>query len=146
MPCVRALVFSWAMRPEVLTREEACARLSRRLATLIGPGKSVCRFAAEENVLCRGLAHFTDQQLRTRYGFLGDEETPREELERRADRWQVARCEIENARTACDVQERFLETCRGWNEFTNQELARFCREICGDRVVVIGHRLVAASV
>src|SRR5690349_24064038 len=98
MPGLRALVFSSDMRPEVLTRAEACARLSRRLATLAGSGKSVCRFAAEENVLCRGFARFTDQQLRTRYGFLGDAGTPREEPERRAGRWQVARCAIENAR------------------------------------------------
>jgi len=131
------------VRPEVITREQVIVRLSRRLALLAGPDKSVCRFAAEENVLCRGFSRYTDEQLRQRYGFLGDAETPREELELRADEWQIARRELEKAPTACDVQQHFVETCRGWNEFTNQELARFCRDICGDRVVVIGHRTVA---
>jgi hypothetical protein len=134
------------MRPEVLTRQEAIARLSKRLAALTGPQKSACRFAADEKVLCRGFARFTDEQLRQRYGFLGDGDTPRAELERRADEWHVGRGEMERAPTACDVQQQFVETCRGWNEFTNQELARFCRDICGDRVVVIGHRMVAAVI
>ena len=132
------------MRPEVLTREQAVARLSTRLAALAGPEKSVCRFADEEKVLCRGFSRYTDEQFRQRYGFLGEHDTPREELERRADEWHVARGVMERARTACDVQQQFVETCRGWNEFTNYELARFCRDICGDRVVVIGHRTVSA--
>ena len=140
MKFVRALVFSSGMRPEVLMREEAIARLSKRLAALAGPNQSICRFAAEENVLCRGFSRYTDEQFRQRYEFLGEETTTRAELERRADEWHVTRAQIENARTACDVQRRFVETCRGWNEFTNQELARFCSQICGERVVVIGHR------
>jgi len=130
------------MRPEVLTRDDAILRLSKRLAALAGPRKSTCRFAAEENVLCRGFARFSDDEIRQRYGFLG--EAPRAELERRADEWHVTRLEIERAPTACDVQQHFVETCRGWNEFTNQELARFCRDILGDRVVVIGHRPLPA--
>jgi hypothetical protein len=43
---------------------------------------------------------------------------------------------------ACDVQHRFYETCRGWDDFTNEALADFLLEIAGERVIVRGARVL----
>jgi hypothetical protein len=38
----------------------------------------------------------------------------------------------------CDVQYACYETCRAWDEFTNEELARFWHELLGEKVRVEG--------
>lgn len=37
---------------------------------------------------------------------------------------------------SCDVQTREgdLRTCDGWNEFDDEELERFHRELCGEEI------------
>jgi len=38
---------------------------------------------------------------------------------------------------ACDAQSAAGGPCRGWNEFSNAELARFCNDVLGTDVEVI---------
>jgi hypothetical protein len=61
---------------------------------------------------------------------------PRAEMEEIVDRWQLARQDVDNLSTACDVQQLEHDSCRGWDDFSNEELSRFCLELMGRKVVV----------
>jgi hypothetical protein len=124
----------------VLTREAAVARLRRNLISLKEEGKSICQIAAEKEIFCRGFHRDGDDELRSRYAATidGAEHLPREELEARANAWQVERQEQEGTLLCCDVQSMCYETCRAWNDFTNEDLARFCAEMLGETVHVRG--------
>jgi hypothetical protein len=130
------------MQTELITREAAVARLRRALIALDEPGKSMCRIAAERNILCGGFHRYTDERLRDTYAPMVGAEAAveRARLEEKANEWQLARTAIEGTHLACDVQYRFYETCRGWDDFTNEALADFLLEIAGERVVVRGAR------
>jgi hypothetical protein len=129
------------MTTELISRETAVARLRIALISLSEEGKSMCRIAAEKNILCGGFHRYTDDSLRTTYRMLdGATEMPRAEVEQRADEWQRERTAMENVRVCCDVQYRFYETCRGWDDFSNEALAEFLLELAGQQVVVQGAR------
>jgi hypothetical protein len=129
-----------SMATELISREAAVARLRRALISLQEPGKSMCLIAAERNILCGGFGRYTDEDLRERYGSVAEVggDASRAELEAKANDWQVARTAMERLRIACDVQHRFYETCRGWDDFTNEALADFLLEIAGEQVTVRG--------
>ncbi len=130
------------MTQNVITREAAVARIRRDLILMQEDGKSVCRIAAERNILCRGFHRDSPDELRWRYSEqIGNaaELTPLE-LEERANTWQLERQQSEKARLCCDVQYMFYETCRAWDDFTNEELSRFCFELSGDQVRVAGKK------
>ena len=129
------------MQTELITREAAVARLRRALIELNEPGKSMCQIASERNILCGGFHRYTDERLRETYAAAGaGAGESRAEVERKANEWQLARTAMEGLKVACDVQYRFYETCRGWDDFTNEALADFLLELAGERVVVRGAR------
>jgi hypothetical protein len=129
------------MPTELISRESAIARLRIALISLSEEGKSMCRIATEKNILCGGFHRYTDESLRATYRMLeGAAEMPRADLEERADEWQRERTAMEEVRVCCDVQYRFYETCRGWDDFTNQALAESLFELAGQQVVVRGAR------
>jgi hypothetical protein len=130
------------MQTEAISREAAIARLRLALIALDEDGKSMCRIASDKGILCGGFHRYTDDQLRERYAMIGPEvqTLSREDLEKRANAWQLERTELEGARVCCDVQYRFYETCRGWADFTNEALADFLMEIAGENVTVKGER------
>ena len=72
-----------------------------------------------------------------RYAHAIDVSGRRTNVEDRANEYQLRRMQEEGAELACDVQQRSYETCKGWDEFSNEQLARFCFELLGDRVKVI---------
>ncbi|HSY50066.1 MAG TPA: hypothetical protein VLC46_14725 [Thermoanaerobaculia bacterium] len=124
----------------VLTRETAVARLRRKLIAQREEGKSVCRMAAEKNIFCRGFLRDNDDDLRFRYAAAIDDAArlTREGLEERANVWQIERQRQEGALLCCDVQYMGYETCRAWDDFSNEELSRFCAEMLGENVRVTG--------
>jgi len=128
------------MSKVVVTRETAVARLRRKLIALSEGGKSVCRIAAEKNVFCRGFLRDNDDDLRFRYAAAIEDAArlTRDGLENRANAWQLERQQQEGALLCCDVQYMGYETCRAWDDFTNEELARFCTEMLGESVRVTG--------
>lgn len=130
------------MPTELISRETAIARLRQALIDLQEPGKSMCEIAAERNILCGGFHRYTGERLREIYGPMValDEDASRDEVEQKANEWQLARTAMEGTQLACDVQYRFYETCRGWDDFTNETLADFLLEIAGEQVVVKGAR------
>jgi hypothetical protein len=123
-----------------ITRETAVGLIRRKMIAMAEKGKSACQIAAENNILCRCFYRDTDDDLRWRYsaripGALG---MARPELESRANAWQLERQQQEGSLLCCDVQSMCYETCRAWDDFTNDELARFCKELPGGAVGVTG--------
>ena len=128
------------MPEETISRELAIGRIRIKMMDLCDAGKSACQVATERNILCKGFRRDSDDQLRKRYAPYvgGAERLSRSDLERAANHWQLARQRTEDAPVACDVQYRYYQTCRGWNDFSNEELADFCFELAGVRPKVIG--------
>ncbi|MFL6244762.1 MAG: hypothetical protein ACJ74H_01965 [Thermoanaerobaculia bacterium] len=100
---------------------------------------SICKLAAQTGVFCKGFRRYSDQELKERYGWIAEKNPamPRTELEEIADRWQLARQQVFSAATSCDVQQLEHDSCGGWDDFSNDELARFLRELTGRFVEVM---------
>jgi hypothetical protein len=128
------------MPEETISRELAIGRIRIRMMELCDGGKSACQVATERNILCKGFRRDSDDQLRKRYAPYvgGADRISRSDLERAANHWQLARQRTEDAPVACDVQYRYYQVCRGWNDFSNEELSDFCLELAGVRPKVIG--------
>ena len=127
-----------AKKPESISRGDAISMLRSALVKMAGPDTSICKVAAERGIFCRGFRRFDDAALREEYKWI-DERRPglsREELEDIGDRWQLARQEVHQLPTACDVQMQEHDTCGGWDDFTADELSRFIFEITKRRVAV----------
>jgi hypothetical protein len=128
------------MPEETISRETAISCIRLKLIELCATGKSACQIATERNILCGGFPHDSDEELRKKYApyIARAERISRSDLERAANVWNIARQRTEEALVSCDVQYRSYEVCRGWNEFSNDELATFCFELSGVRPKVIG--------
>ncbi|HXH42037.1 MAG TPA: hypothetical protein VNN08_25660 [Thermoanaerobaculia bacterium] len=124
--------------PETLTRSGAIDLLRAELMKLAGDDASICKIAAEKNIFCRGLHRHSDAELRRQFPWISakNPRMPRAEMEDLLDRWQLARQEVDQLPTACDVQQREHDGCRGWDDFSDEELSRFCLELAGRKVVV----------
>lgn len=127
---------------ERIHRDQATARLRERLIEMSWPGQSICRMAARRQAFCHGFRRYTDEELRSTYAFL-DSNQARAELELQADAWQIRRQVECGTLTSCDAQWQHHETCRGWDDFTNGQLAEFCAELMGVRVDVVGEKTLA---
>ncbi|MEA2766062.1 MAG: hypothetical protein QOK07_2466 [Gemmatimonadaceae bacterium] len=127
------------MPEETISREVAISRIRTEMAELCDGGKSACQVAAERNILCRGFNRDSDDELRRRYApYVGAaERISRSDLERVANHWHLARQRTEDVPLACDVQYQHHQVCRGWDDFSNQELSDFCLELAGVRPHVI---------
>jgi hypothetical protein len=130
------------MLENVINREDAISRLRRRLLELTDNEKSACQVASERGIFCGGFRRYSDQELREAYRpiVLRNPSISRPELERAANAWQLERQADVGTLLACDTQHMFYETCRGWTDFNNAQLARFCFELVGQEVVVTGDR------
>lgn len=128
------------MPEETISRQSAIGRIRVRMMELCDSNSSACQVAAELDILCRGFNRDSDQELRRRYALYvgGAEKLSRSDLERAANHWQLARQRTEGALVACDVQYLYYQVCRGWNDFSNEELSDFCLELTGARPKVIG--------
>ena len=130
------------MLENVINREDAIGRLRRKLLELTNNQKSACQVATELGILCHGFGRYSDQELRDAYRPLvqRNPSISREKLEHAANEWQLTRQSEAGTLTSCDTQQMFYETCRGWMDFSNAQLARFCLELLGEEVVVAGDR------
>ena len=126
------------MSTETVERTQAIDLLRDALLQRIDDDKSACRVAAEKGIFCRGFTQFTDPQLRQKYAWITRRhpKMSREELEGIADRWQLARQEVNDLPIACDVQTRERDLCGGWNDFSNDQLSAFLFELTGQRIDV----------
>jgi len=113
-----------------ITRAEAIQALRLTYGRKLDSETSMCRYAADHNVFCRGFNRFSDRELRGRFDWIADKESAmtRDTLEELVDRWQLARQEVSGLPIACDVQQREHDACRGWDDFSNDELSKFYAE------------------
>lgn len=123
---------------QVLTRNEAIRRLRLALQPMCGPDRSMCDVAASQGIFCRGFRRWHDSEFHRKWkGALGTStHLTRAQMERLADIWQLAeqvRCGVT---FACDASARCTGPCRGWDEFTDGAIGRFCLDLLGERVVV----------
>ena len=123
-------------QPQTNTRQTLIAALRSELAKRANGEMSICKLAAKTGVFCKGLKRYSDEEIAERYGWIvrRHPEVSRAELEEIADRWQMARQDVEGVETSCDVQQLEHDTCGGWDDFSNEDLARFLRELTGRQV------------
>ena len=121
-----------------LTRERCVDRLRRELMRLAGDEHSACEVASRKQVFCRGFSQWSWDELKQRYAWIIERwpHIKRPELERLADIWQVARAEVLGTPTACDTQTMEHDCCKGWDEWSDEELAGFLAELSGEPVVI----------
>ena len=125
---------------KTVTREQAIGLLRRRCLALVDDEHSLCEVAARLKIYCGGFSQWTFTELRERYDWIARNRPriTRQELERLANRWQLARQFVNDTELACDYQARETvhPTCRGWDGHTDEELARYVRELCGEEVAI----------
>jgi len=126
------------MNPVVWTRKEAIESLRQSLLRFCDEEHSMCEVAAERGIFCRGFRRWHEAEFHKKWKAVLGQSThlTRAQMERLANIWQLSeqiRCRVG---LACDAQTISPGACRGWNEFSNEALGRFCDEILGRNVVV----------
>ena len=121
-----------------ITRAQAIDALRAKLLTLADDEHSMCWVAAKKHVFCGGFSQWKFDELRRRNPAIVKRHphVSRPELEELADRWQLARQFVQDTPTACDTQAIERDTCRGWDEFSDEQLAEFHEELLGERVEI----------
>lgn len=121
-----------------MTREEAIARIREKLVGLTDEENCMCKVAAERGIFCNGFRQFGDKELRERYWWIVRKrpDITRAELETIANDWQLAQQDVRDLPIACDVQTKVHDTCRGWNDFSNEQLGAFVKQLTGEEVRV----------
>jgi hypothetical protein len=125
--------------PRIWHRGEAISRLRATLLGMTDEEHSLCQVAAERGVFCRGFRRWNEAEFDRRWrAYIGrSTHLSRAQMEEYANVWQLAeqlRCRVS---LACDTQTTPHGPCRGWNEFSNSDLARFCCDVLGENVEVV---------
>ena len=126
------------LAPEVWTRARAVSGLRQSLLKLCGDGASICQVASERRIFCRGFRRWHDREFHERWRTTLGSSThlTREQTERLADIWQLCEQLRHGVTLACDAQAAVPGACRGWNEFSDGDLERFCGEILGRAITI----------
>ena len=121
-----------------MTRDEAISRLRNEFVAMTDDEHCMCRVAADRGIFCRGFNQFSDDELRRRYWWIVRRRPSltREQLEQIANDWQLTQQEVKDVPVACDVQARLHDTCRGWDDFSNDQLAQVYQQLTGETVLV----------
>ncbi|HYB53879.1 MAG TPA: hypothetical protein VEG84_08435 [Thermoanaerobaculia bacterium] len=125
------------LEPPTWARAAAIDRLREALRALTDDEHSICQVAAEQGIFCRGFRRWPASEFDRRWKPLLGRSThlSRTQMEELANVWQLAeqiRCRVN---LACDARGP-RTACRGWDEFSNADLARFCSDVLGKNVVV----------
>ena len=122
-----------------ITRTEAIDGLRNKFLTMTDDEHSMCEIATEKGIFCNGFRRLTEPELRAKYWWIVRRrpDMTREELEHLANLWQLAQQDVWQTPLACDVQSKVRDTCRGWDDFTNDQLAKYYEQVVGERVSVV---------
>lgn len=125
--------------PLVWHRNEAISRLRSSLLAMTDDEHSLCQVAAERGIFCRGFRRWGEREFDRRWRMYIGRSThlSREQMEEYANLWELAEQVRKRVSLACDAQTEARGPCRGWNEFSNAEIARFCNDVLGENVEVI---------
>jgi len=123
---------------KVLSRSDLIEALRARLVAFTDDEHSICEASARLGIFCHGFAQWTFSELKQRYPTIVRSRprlTPAE-LRDLANRWQIARQTAFGTPIACDTQmhEGALQTCKGWDQWSSEDLARFYWELTGESV------------
>jgi hypothetical protein len=123
----------------IISRDEAITQLRAQFLAMTDDEHSMCRVAADRGVFCNGFARFSESELRERYWWIVRKQPniDRQSLESIANLWQLAQQDVQQMPCACDVQTKLHDTCRGWHDFTNEQLATYYEQIVGKPVRVV---------
>jgi hypothetical protein len=91
----------------------------------------MCRAAADEGIFCRGFRRWPEREFHDRWKeHLGvSTHLTRSQMEELADLWQRSEQLRRREVLICDSQTVCPGACAGWNEFTDEDLERFCRDL-----------------
>jgi hypothetical protein len=123
---------------EAWSRSEAIGRLRAMLLALTDEEHSICQVAAEGGIFCRGFARWSPADFDRRWKRAIGRSThlSRAQMEEFANLWQLAEQIRQRVTLACDAKATGERACRGWDEFSNEEISRFCADVLGETVVV----------
>lgn len=122
------------------SRGEAICRLRERLIPMTDDEHSLCQVAAERGIFCRGFRRWNASEFDRRWrDHIGrSTHLSRAQMEQYANLWQLAEQVRHRVTLACDGQRTSAQgPCRGWNEFSNDEIARFCADLLFENVEVV---------
>ncbi len=121
------------------TRGEAISKLRDSLVKLTDDDHCLCQVAADRGIFCHGFRRWSalefDRHWRNAIG--RSTHLSRAQMEEFANVWQLAEQIRHGVTLACDAQAAEHVTCRGWDEFSNADLSRFCSDILGRNVEVV---------
>jgi hypothetical protein len=121
-----------------MKREDVIRGLREEFLKFTNDEKSMCQVAAERGIFCRGFRQLGDDELRKRYWWLARKRPgiTRPQLESLANEWQLTQQEVRDSAISCDVQSVVHDTCGGWDDFTNEQLSVFYKQITGKTIEV----------
>lgn len=119
----------------VWNRGETIARLREALLALTDDERSICQIAGERGIFCRGFRRWNAPEFDRRWRDAIGRSThlSRAQMEEFANLWQISEQLRQRVSFACDAKSKGLGGCRGWDEFSNAELSRFCADLLGSR-------------
>lgn len=121
---------------KTITRNDAIEMLRKKCTALVDDEHSLCEVASREKILCGGFAQWSFGELKARHDWIVKRRPhiTRKELEDLANRWQLARQYVNEEGLACDnqIREKHHPICHGWDEFSDEDLATFCKELSGE--------------
>jgi hypothetical protein len=124
-----------------LDRSEAIQLLRRKCVALVDDEHSLCDVANSMKILCHGWSQWSFGELKQRHDWIVKRRprVTRKQLEDLGNRWQLARQFVTDSPLACDTQltEGHHRVCRGWDEFSEEQLAQFVEELTGEKVEVV---------
>jgi hypothetical protein len=120
------------------SRDELISAIRSELVKFTDEENSICKVASERGIFCRGFKQFNDRELRQKFDWIVRKRPGinRDELEHIANDWQLAEQQVHERPIACDVQTEIHDMCRGWDEYTNDQLEKLYFELSGAKVVV----------
>jgi hypothetical protein len=120
-------------------RGEAIARLRQALLALSDGEHSICQVAAERGIFCHGFRRWNASDFDRRWRFAIGRSThlSRAQMEEFANVWQLSEQLRQHVALACDAGANGPGGCRGWKEFSNADLSRFCADVLGLNVQVV---------
>ena len=125
--------------PQVWHRAEAISHLRASLLRMTDEEHSLCQVASERGIFCHGFRRWNEAEFDRRWRkYIGrSTHLSRAQMEQYANLWQLTEQVHRRVSLACDAQTLPPGPCRGWNEFSNAELARFCNDVLGENVDVV---------
>jgi hypothetical protein len=118
------------------SRDELISAIRSELVKLTDEESSICKVASERGIFCRGFKQFNDRELRQKFDWIVRKRPglTRDGLEQIANDWQLAEQQVHERPIACDVQTEIHDMCRGWDEYTNDQLETLYFELSGAKV------------